>query len=69
MQISKKEQARILRIEWRKRLLRRRGLKYSDIADKGWVSRVIQEQTGYPKLRKKIAKAAGVSYKKFWAGV
>lgn len=65
---DKKEQARILRIEWRKRLLIKRGLKFSDIGHKGDVSRVIREIRRYPKLRRKIARAARVSYKKFWAG-
>jgi len=65
---EKKEQARILRVEWRKRLLRKRGLKFSDIGHKADVSWVIREIRRYPKMRRKIASAARVSYKKFWAG-
>lgn len=67
MKISKADQAQILRIEWRKRMIKKRGLKFSDIGNKGHISSVINERIRYPELQRKIAKAVRVSYKKFWA--
>ena len=68
MNFTKEESARILRIEWRKKVLKKRGLKFSDISHKSHVSAVINEKVRYPKLQRQIAKAARIAYKRFWAG-
>jgi len=64
--LDQKEVARILRVARRKKVLADKGLKFSDIADKGHVSKVINEKVRYPKLRRKIARKAGISYRVFW---
>lgn len=66
IQISKGEQARILRVEMRKRLIRQHGFTYSDFGDKGEVSRVVHEIVVNEQLRKKIAKVLKVSYAELW---
>lgn len=66
IRMTKGEQARILRVEMRKRLIKEHGLKYSDFGDKGQVSRVIHEIETSELLRKKIAKLCKVSYAELW---
>ncbi len=66
MRLSRLEQKRIIRIHFRKQLLKQRGIRYHHLGKPSTVSAVIHEERRNLPMRRKIARVLHVDYRELW---